>query len=643
MKKTEMNVLIVEDEATLRNALTEAVKRKGFRAVPVAKPDEALSIAKIKPIHALIVDVMLPGRNGVDLVMALKENLMDGAAIVFISGIYRDKQFSAEAIRKTGALDYLAKPFNNEDLLKIIDKQLNQFVEAPKVDLHSLLSSPFASDRERRKALDYVDELQGYDLPFVFCILMDAGASGHLNIVDHDQNIYGVTMCKGAFSRVDAEASALQTKKLLIQNGFITELELSELQPTNNGSDLVKALVEQGLMSPHVPALIKAQTITAELNKLVVGKSLNINFAPDRKLVEEPDNVDGPTFLPQLHEMIDRLLPLDWLKKFYAGWAGHPLRVGPQFGDFHQYAAMQIMKRVPGLEAQIKLQPTIDEILSANPYKEYDFYKALHLLMLKRLVVFEEARRAKNIDEHINRLKSMHAALKGKDPIQVYQYFGLSDNPKPQDVARIYKEFAKSNHPDTLPQSVSADVKVMNTELFSIVTAGYETLSNEEKKQQYLNSRKQEEAERQIKSDELVTAAAQSLSRGRYSEALPFLQAAEKLYSSERSRLHLYWAKFKIEGQMNDDLAKTVDRDIKAMAAGTRKTPLWVFVSGLIKRFVRDYAGATDQFQKVLQEDGSFMDARRELAFVKSKTQKIDILNGDISAVIKDVFKKKSS
>lgn len=636
-----MNVLILEDDTSLRNALAEVVKRKGFRAVPVAKPDEALSIAKIKPIHALIVDVMLPGKNGVDVVMALRSNLMDDAPIILISGIYRDKQFAQDSLKKTGATHFLTKPFKNEDLIEIIDKKLNQYVEAPKVDLHSLLSSPFASNRERRKALDYVDELQGYDLPFVFCILMDSAASGHLNIVDEDQNIYGVTMCKGAFARVDAEASTLQIKKLLIQNGFITELELSELQVAKTGRELIHALVEQGLMSPHVPSLIKQQTITLELNKLIGAKKLKINFAPDRKLEEDPDNIDGAAFLPQLHEMIDRLLPLEWLKKFYAGWAGHPLRLGPQFNDFHHFAAMPILKRVNGIDDLFKKQPTIEDIVSGGTYKEYDFYKALHLLMLKRLIVFEEVRRVKNIDEHINRLRSMHNALMGKDYLQVFKYFGLGENPKPIDVARIYKEFAKSNHPDTLPQTVTPEVKIMNTELFSMVTAAYETLSNEEKKQAYFNSRKAEEAERQIKSDELVTAAAQSLSRGRYSEALPLLQAAEKQYSSERSRLHMYWARFKIEGQMTDELAGTIEREIKAMAAGSRKTPLWMFVNALIKRYNRDYQAAQDLFEKVLQEDSAFMDARRELAFVKTKTAKIDLLNGDISAVIKDVFKKK--
>src|SRR6185437_13522225 len=112
MKKTEINVLIVEDDKSILNALAEGVKRLGYRAVPVVRPDEAESVVKIKPIHALIVDVMLPGKNGVDLVKRLKENLLEGATVVFTSGVYRDKGFAAEAVRETGASEYFLKPFN---------------------------------------------------------------------------------------------------------------------------------------------------------------------------------------------------------------------------------------------------------------------------------------------------------------------------------------------------------------------------------------------------------------------------------------------------------------------------------------------------------------------------------------------------
>ena len=250
----------------------------------------------------------------------------------------------------------------------------------------------------------------------------------------------------------------------------------------------------------------------------------------------------------------------------------------------------------------------------------------------------------KNIDEHVARLKSIHGELKGKNPIEIFQYFGLSDNLKTIEVTKIYKEFAKSHHPDTLPQAVSSEIRELNHELFSNVTAAFETLSNPEKKEKFFSEVKQKEAELQIKSDELITAAAIALTRGRYSEALPVLESAVNYYESERSLLHYWWGRFKVEGAMKMEEIPAIEKRFKAMSQGMKQTALWIFVSGLIKRYCGDYAGAENDFNKVLGLEPNFMDARRELTNLKSrkpvKVTAESILTGDLTDVVKALFKK---
>lgn len=646
MKKSEINVLIIEDDKTFREVLGEMVKRKGYRVVAVAKPEEAESIVKIKPIHALIADVMLPGINGVDLVLKLKGNLPEDVAIVFISGIYRDRGFAHEAIQKTGALEFFTKPFDNAKLFDVLEKKLKAYLEAPKLDLHTLLATPYASNRERRKALDHVEEMKGYDLPFVFSILMDAQSSGHLNIVDEDQNIFGVTFAKGAISNFDSESTTLQTKKLLIQHGFITERELGELKGKPSGSDLIKSLVEEGLMSPHVPGLIKAETILNGLSRVVNDKRININFVTDRQVESLSDDMDIEGFVQPLHEILDKELPLEWLKGFYSVWVGHAIHKGPEFANHVKYLGLPIMKNVEGLILCIKEDVTIEEVIAKCPqFTEENIYKALHFLMLRRVYVFEEAKKVKNIDEHVGRLQSIYSELKDKNPFEIFMYFGLSSNPKAEDVIRIYKEFAKSHHPDTLPKAVSEEIRAMNHTLFSKVTEAYEILSDKEKKEKFLNELKQKEAERQIKSDDLVTQGSQLLSRGRYSEALSLLESAIKLYRSENSMLHYWWAQLKTSPQISPEELSEIEKRLRETSPGMRKTVLWVFVSGLIKKAKGDIAGAAGEFSKALQIDNKFMDARRELSLLKSqapvKLTAGDILTGDLSTVLKGLFKRK--
>ena len=164
MQKSDVNVLIVEDDNTQRDSLEAAVKKFGYRPIVAKKPEEAESIARIKPIHGAIVDCMLPGKSGVDLVETLKDNMIEGAPVILISGIYRDKAFQTDAVRRTDAIKFYPKPFEIKELMGELDKKLTSFFEAPKVDLHGLLAAPMASQRERRKALDHVEEMYGLSL-----------------------------------------------------------------------------------------------------------------------------------------------------------------------------------------------------------------------------------------------------------------------------------------------------------------------------------------------------------------------------------------------------------------------------------------------------------------------------------------------
>lgn len=644
MQKNEVNILIVEDDATQREALSEAVKRRGYRSVPVAKPEEALSLAKVKPIHALITDCMLPGINGVDLASKLKENLVDNAAIIFISGIYRDKTFAQEALKKVDGQEFFQKPFDLEKLLQVLDKNLSSYVEKPKVDLHALLAAPSASARERKKALDHVEEMFGYDLPFVLCILMDAESSGHLNIVDDQQNIYGITLAKGAIAKVDSEKTVLMTKKLLVSHGFITEMDLSELTAKNG--DILKNLINEGLMSPHVIDLIKKEQIAVELTKLIDARKLTINFVPDRKIKEDPSAADMSAFISTLHDQVN-ILPVDYLKKFYQVWVGHAMRLGPQFQDQVHILGLPLIKKCEGLIDYFKKDAALESVLASGKYKEDDFYRALHFLAIRRVFVFDEVRRVANLDEYVGRLKQMHVALSNKNPLEIFKYFGLGAEPRPADVSRFYKEFAKSNHPDTLPQSISDEYKKMNHELFAWVTSAHDVLSNEEKRKVFYDSLKQKEAERQLRAEEQIADARSLMNKGRYSEALAKISEAKLLYTSESIELYYTWAKLKAPGKLSPEAMIQTESFLQKLSSDTKKSALYFFVLGVFKALSDKKSEAFEFFVKANKIDPEFAEARREAVALKSELPKKmsteDILTGDITAVFSNLLKRKKS
>ncbi|MCB0340676.1 MAG: response regulator [Pseudobdellovibrionaceae bacterium] len=650
MKKSEINILVVDDDSSILEALVQAVTRSGFTALPASNGKEAIQIAKLKPVHSAIVDCMLPGTPGVDLVRQLKNTLpnQDSCLFILMSGIFRDRSFPAEAMGKTGAKEFFLKPFDNREILKVLEQELAHHVDVPKVDLHSLLSQPFASQRERRKALDHVEDMYGYDLPFMLCILMDAGSSGHLNIVNENHEIYGITVAEGQIAKVDTEKSKDRLQELLEKKGFVSAKEISELEVQNKKGDLIKNLIHEGLLSPHAMTEVLPEQILMELRHLVTASKVQVNFSPDRKLKGQGGCIDLVAFTSELERMIEKQIPVDWLVDFYSAWMDHPIVLGPNYDDHSSVLKMHLV-RSAGAEfiECVRGGCTLKEINDRfDATKMQSIYRGLHLLALRRLVVFAESKKSSDFTEKNSRIEEFLKQFKTKNAVQIFQFLGASDRMTADEVSRIYKEIAKEYHPDRLPVSAPEALKKKAHDLFAIISSAQDVLVHQDKRAKFFEELKQEEAKKQMLSEDLLGHAKNNLVLGKYKEAQEQLEEAENLFSSSANQMHLIWVKLKratgevpleVLAEMQEQLRRT-DPDLKTKAT-------FHFVSGLVHLAMRDVATAAKDFQKANQIDNRFMPARRELASLKSvsgkKVSTKDLLTGDLSSVVGSFFKKK--
>ena len=109
-----MKVLIVEDELRLRENLVTSFKNAGFAVEASETGEDGLFLAEEYPIDIAVVDLGLPGMSGLELIGALREKGNQLPVIVLTA---RDSwQDKVEGL-STGADDYMAKPFQFEELL----------------------------------------------------------------------------------------------------------------------------------------------------------------------------------------------------------------------------------------------------------------------------------------------------------------------------------------------------------------------------------------------------------------------------------------------------------------------------------------------------------------------------------------------
>jgi FixJ family two-component response regulator len=110
-------VLIVDDDPGIRESISSLVRSVGFQTKLMASVDEFLQFGRPDAPCCLVLDVRLPGRSGLDLQRELAERDVK-IPIIFITG-HGDIPMSVKAM-KGGAIEFLTKPFRDQDLLDAI-------------------------------------------------------------------------------------------------------------------------------------------------------------------------------------------------------------------------------------------------------------------------------------------------------------------------------------------------------------------------------------------------------------------------------------------------------------------------------------------------------------------------------------------
>ncbi len=116
MKK---RILIVDDEPSIRKVLSAHLTREGYEVVTAQDGGEGISLLGVEPFQAVVTDLQMPGIGGLEVLHWCRSNF-PGLPVIIITA-HGTVDTAVEAI-KLGAHDYVAKPFDRDDLLRIIDK-----------------------------------------------------------------------------------------------------------------------------------------------------------------------------------------------------------------------------------------------------------------------------------------------------------------------------------------------------------------------------------------------------------------------------------------------------------------------------------------------------------------------------------------
>jgi CheY-like chemotaxis protein len=117
---TTTDILIIEDDPIMREALAELLEGEGYRVRKAANGSAGLAAMKFGAPALVVTDMHMPGMNGALVITKLKEQY-PGVPVIAISGLFNSGHgLDADAAITLGAACALAKPFKCGDLLRAV-------------------------------------------------------------------------------------------------------------------------------------------------------------------------------------------------------------------------------------------------------------------------------------------------------------------------------------------------------------------------------------------------------------------------------------------------------------------------------------------------------------------------------------------
>lgn len=643
MAKT--HIVILEDDSTLGSAMKAAFERAGAEVFLTSSTDDAGKALKKNKVTALFVDCLLPSGSGVDFVEVIrKEFPPTDLNIIMMSGIFTDSAVIKEINRSTKAVNFLKKPFELQDALACVKIERNIEVseeQTPRKALYLLFNKPKVSLREKRKTIEALDEIHGYDLPYLYSLLVETAATGHLNIIGSKGEVLGVSMSDGKIVSVDLADTETQIGNLLIESGFIKPDDLKEALSQRSSKKIGERLIQANLLSPHAFNFAMANQMSIRLSRTIVDVSVKVNFVATDVELTHP-HVDSEALSVFLHDWIASKIDVEWLKAHYMQWGDYTIGRSPNFNQDHPILKSPLLLHLPGFVDFITSGKPLYKIIEEKKFPEEPAYKALHLLLTKGIVIFTDKIESSNTPEsRIKQLKKLQEQFVGKSKLEIWETLISLTGGTDSAPLVVLAEFKKmlGDKPVAGPPEFSK----LYTDLFQLADDSV-TFATGGEKEKALEEVAKKDFEVKVKAEALYDEAKAMLQKVQYQQASVVVAKLKALNPNlDKIKTLSIWCRLgQLEGVQDKAKAiSEIEMEIVQIPPEEKFEAVYSFVMGLYHKHKNEPDAAKKYFEKSYHLDSSLLAARREIALLVQKAQQKKVEpKKDFKNIIGGFFKR---
>ena len=153
MEQTGLRVLVVEDDPAIRELISLHLKLEGYGVVPSADGSEALRLARAEPFDLIVLDIMLPGLDGISILGAIRRDSANQDTPILMLTARREEVDKVLGL-ETGADDYLTKPFGIREFVARVHALQRRSGRTAEAQVHAapVTAGPLIVDPARRQA-----------------------------------------------------------------------------------------------------------------------------------------------------------------------------------------------------------------------------------------------------------------------------------------------------------------------------------------------------------------------------------------------------------------------------------------------------------------------------------------------------------
>jgi DNA-binding NtrC family response regulator len=144
-----VRVLVVDDDRAICEYMETFLAQDGFEVKSLQNPEKAADEVKAGGYHLVVLDLMMPGMDGVEVLRRIRKIDTDVAVVIFTG--YPSLETAVQSM-KLDAVDYLKKPFNPDEFRAVVDRVMRKkgLLRSPEENLHRVIGETIRGLRKDR-------------------------------------------------------------------------------------------------------------------------------------------------------------------------------------------------------------------------------------------------------------------------------------------------------------------------------------------------------------------------------------------------------------------------------------------------------------------------------------------------------------